>query len=87
MGIRQPETGPDRATCNDIGGRKHVQVSKQTSKLVVAKGPGWALAWPRDEWERLTAAEQQAVIDRQTALLSNGRTRPKAAAAHARQSE
>ncbi len=38
-------------------------------KVLVASGPGWALYWPRDEWERLTAVEQQAVRDRQAALL------------------
>lgn len=51
-------------------------MSKKPDKVVVVKGTGWLLAWPRDEWEQLTAAEQQAVIDRQTALLSDGRTRP-----------
>ena len=37
---------------------------------VVAKGDGWALAWPRERWERLTPEQQQDVIDAQTALMS-----------------
>lgn len=53
-------------------------------KVLVARGREWALYWPRDEWEKLTTAEQQAVRDRQAALLEDtggdGRYRPRPAA-------
>ena len=41
---------------------------------VVAKGDGWALAWPRERWERLTPEQQQDVIDAQAALMSHNGT-------------
>lgn len=41
---------------------------------VVAKGDGWALAWPRERWERLTPEQQQDVIDAQAALMSQNGT-------------
>ena len=57
----------------------------KAGKVLVARGREWALYWPRDEWEGLTAAEQQAVRDRQAALLEDtgggcGRYRPRPAA-------
>ncbi len=45
-------------------------MAKHDGLVVVARGDGWALAWPRDKWNRLTTAQQQDVIDGQTALLS-----------------
>ncbi len=45
-------------------------MAQRDGLIVVARGDGWALAWPRDKWNRLTAAQQQDVIDGQTALLS-----------------
>ena len=41
---------------------------------VVARGDGWALAWPRAEWDKLTPEQQQDVIDAQTALMSQNET-------------
>ena len=38
--------------------------------MVVARGPGWLLAWPRERWDELTPAQQQDVIDAQVALMS-----------------
>lgn len=43
---------------------------KRAGLVVVARGDGWALAWPRDKWEALDDEEQRQVIERQTALLS-----------------
>lgn len=43
---------------------------KRDGLVVVAHGPGWALAWPRERWDALTAAQQQDVIAAQVALLS-----------------
>lgn len=45
-------------------------MAKYDSLVVVASGPGWALAWPRERWERLTPAQQQDVIAAQVALMS-----------------
>lgn len=45
-------------------------MAKRDALVVVASGPGWALAWPRERWDVLTAAQQQDVIDSQVALLS-----------------
>lgn len=45
-------------------------MGKIAGLVVVARGDGWALAWPRERWERLTAAQQQDVIATQMALLS-----------------
>jgi len=45
-------------------------MAKRAGLVVVARGDGWALAWPRERWDRLTAAQQQDVIDGQVALLS-----------------
>ena len=45
-------------------------MAKRSGLVVVASGPGWALAWPRERWDTLTAAQQQDVIDGQVALLS-----------------
>lgn len=38
--------------------------------MVVARGPGWLLAWPRERWDGLTAEQQQDVIGAQVALMS-----------------
>lgn len=46
----------------------------KTGKVLVARGREWELYWPRDEWERLTTAEQQTVRDRQAALLEGTET-------------
>ncbi len=46
-------------------------MAKGDTLLVVARGDGWALAWPRAEWEALDDEEQRQVIARQTALLSH----------------
>ena len=40
----------------------------------MAKRDGWALAWPRERWERLTPEQQQDVIDAQAALMSQNGT-------------
>ena len=45
-------------------------MAKRDGLVVVAYGPGWALAWPRERWDTLTAAQQQDVIDGQAVLLS-----------------
>ena len=45
-------------------------MAKRDGWLVVARGDGWALAWPRERWERLTPEQQQDVIDAQVALMS-----------------
>ena len=45
-------------------------MAKHGGLVVVASGPGWALAWPRERWDTLTAAQQQDVIAAQVALLS-----------------
>lgn len=45
-------------------------MTKRDSLVVVARGDGWALAWPRAEWEALDDEEQRQVIARQAALLS-----------------
>ena len=55
-------------------------MAKRDGLMVVARGDGWALAWPRAKWEALGDEEQRQVIARQTALLSQNvaqnRTRP-----------
>ena len=45
-------------------------MAKRDGWLVVARGPGWALAWPRERWDELTAEQQQDVIAAQVALMS-----------------
>ena len=45
-------------------------MARRDGLVIVARGPGWALAWPRERWEGLTAEQQQDVIDAQTALMS-----------------
>ena len=45
-------------------------MAKRDGLMVVARGDGWALAWPRAEWEALDAEEQRQVIERQTSLMS-----------------
>jgi len=45
-------------------------MAKRAGLVVVAHGPGWALAWPRERWDELTAAQQQDVIAAQVALMS-----------------
>ena len=45
-------------------------MAKRDGWLVVARGDGWALAWPRERWEELTPAQQQDVIAAQVALMS-----------------
>lgn len=45
-------------------------MAKRDGLIVVARGDGWLLAWPRERWEGLTAEQQQDVIDVQTALVS-----------------
>ena len=45
-------------------------MAKRDGWLVVARGAGWALAWPRERWERLTPEQQQDVIAAQVALMS-----------------
>ncbi len=49
-------------------------MAKRDGLVVVARGDGWALAWPRERWERLTPAQQQDVIDAQAALMSHSET-------------
>lgn len=49
-------------------------MARKTGRVLVARGKEWELYWPRDEWEGLTAAEQQAVRDRQAALLEGTET-------------
>ncbi len=45
-------------------------MAKRAGLVIVARGRGWTLAWPRERWERLTAEQQQDVIAAQAALLS-----------------
>ena len=45
-------------------------MAKRDGLMVVARGDGWLLAWPRAEWEALNADEQRQVIARQKSLLS-----------------
>ena len=45
-------------------------MARRDGLVVVARGDGWALAWPRAEWEALNADEQRQVIARQKSLLS-----------------
>ena len=45
-------------------------MARREGLVVVARGDGWALAWPRAEWEALDAEERRQVIARQAALLS-----------------
>jgi hypothetical protein len=45
-------------------------MAKRDSWLVVARGAGWALSWPRERWEQLTPEQQQDVIAAQVALMS-----------------
>ena len=45
-------------------------MAKRDGLVVVARGDGWALAWPRAEWEALDEEEQRQVVARQAALLS-----------------
>ena len=45
-------------------------MAKRDGWLVVARGDGWALAWPRERWDGLTAEQQQDVIAAQVALMS-----------------
>lgn len=45
-------------------------MARRDALVVVTRGDGWALAWPRAEWEALDAEEQRQVIARQAALLS-----------------
>ena len=49
-------------------------MAKRGELVVVARGGDWLLAWPRAEWEKLTPDEQQDVIARQTALMSQNET-------------
>ena len=49
-------------------------MAKRDSLVVVARGDGWALAWPRERWEGLTAEQQQDVIATQTAIMSHNGT-------------
>lgn len=46
------------------------QRRRRRSALCVAAGPGWSLWWPVEDWQRLTADEQTAVIAGQTAVFS-----------------
>ena len=45
-------------------------MARREGLVVVARGDGWALAWPRAEWEALDEEEQRQVVARQAALLS-----------------
>ena len=45
-------------------------MAKRDSVVVVARGAGWLLAWPRAEWEALGEDEQRQVVQRQVALMS-----------------
>ena len=45
-------------------------MARRGGLVVVARGDGWLLAWPRAEWEALNADEQRQVIARQKSLLS-----------------
>jgi hypothetical protein len=45
-------------------------MARRDGLVVVARGDGWLLAWPRAEWEALNADEQRQVIARQKSLLS-----------------
>ena len=45
-------------------------MAKRDGLVVVARGRGWTLAWPRERWEQLTPEQQQDMIDTQAALLS-----------------
>jgi len=49
-------------------------MAKRAGLVVVARGPGWALAWPRERWEELTPAQQQDVIAAQVVLMSQNGT-------------
>lgn len=46
-------------------------MAKRDGLVVVVRGDGWLLAWPRAEWEALGEDERRQVIARQTALLSH----------------
>ena len=46
------------------------QVAKRAGLVVVTRGDGWLLAWPRERWDVLTPAQQQDVIAAQVALMS-----------------
>ena len=49
-------------------------MAKRDGWLVVARGAGWALSWPRECWEQLTPEQQQDVIAAQVALMSQNGT-------------
>ena len=49
-------------------------MAKRDGCLVVARGAGWALSWPRERWEQLTPEQQQDVIDAQAVLMSQNGT-------------
>ena len=49
-------------------------MAKRDGWLVVARGAGWALSWPRERWEKLTPEQQQDVIATQVALMSQNGT-------------
>ena len=49
-------------------------MAKRDGWLVVARGAGWALSWPRERWEQLTPEQQQDVIDAQAVLMSQNGT-------------
>lgn len=45
-------------------------MAKRDGLVVVTKGEGWLLAWPRERWDMLTTDQQQDVINSQVALLT-----------------
>ena len=45
-------------------------MAKRAGLVVVTRGDGWLLAWPRERWDVLTPAQQQDVIAAQVALMS-----------------